>query len=283
MAGSTIGRYEILSELARGGMGIIYLAHDPYVQRPVIIKVLTYQFAMEDFHREFFQKEAKIIASLEHPNIVPVYDFGWKGSQPYIVMRYISYATLQAQVAGGSLEDKMKTEQLKLSEMSKIIQRVCAALDAAHARNIIHRDIKPANILFDVDNHGFLADFGIAKTKSDAEEEWLLGTPSYMSPEQCLDQKLDGRSDVYALGILLYEVLTGQLPFKGANNDQVMSLQVNQPAPSILDSKPDLPVFWAEIVSKAMEKSPDDRYSSAGELGRDVRDLVSGRWYMRKL
>ena len=276
MTVSTIGRYEILSELAQGGMGVIFLAHDPFMQRPVIVKVLTYQFVHEEFHREFFQQEAKIIASLEHPYIVPVYDFGWHGSQPYIVMRYM---------AGGSLEDKMKRGKMKLSEFAKISERVCEALDTAHARKIIHRDIKPANILFDANGDAFLADFGIAKIKSDVddEEEWLVGTPNYMSPEQCLDKELDGRSDVYALGVVLYEVLTGGLPFEGISNTRVMDLHVNQPVPNVLDVQPDLTDGWQEVVSKAMAKIPDERYASAGDFAQDVQDLVSGRWYWRKL
>jgi len=276
MADSTIGRYEILSELAQGGMGVIFLAHDPFVQRPVIIKVLTYRFALEDFHREFFQQEAKIIASLEHPYIVPVYDFGWQGLQPYIVMRYM---------AGGSLEDKMKLGELKLSKFAKILGRVCEALDAAHARKIIHRDIKPANFLFDIDGSAFLEDFGIAKIKSevDDEDEWLVGTPNYMSPEQWLDKKLDSRTDVYALGVVLCEVLTGVLPFVGKTNDDLMDMHINHPIPDVLHVKPDLAAAWQEIINKAMAKSPDERYASAGALAQDVPELVSGRWFWRNL
>lgn len=276
MTDSTIGRYEILTELAQGGVGVIFLAHDPFVQRPVIVKVLTYRFALEEFHREFFQQEAKIIASLEHPYIVPVYDFGWHGSQPYIVMRYM---------AGGSLEDKMQRKELKLSEFAKILGRVCEALDAAHARKIVHRDIKPANILFDIDGSAFLADFGIAKIRSEAddEEEWLVGTPNYMSPEQWLDKKLDRRCDVYALGVVLYQVLTGSLPFEATTNEKLMELHLHEPVPNVLAAQPDLPESWQEIVGKAMAKSPDVRYASAGAFAQDVQDLVSGRWYWRKL
>lgn len=276
MTASQIGRYEILSELAQGGMGVIFLAHDPFMQRPVIVKVLTYQFVHEEFHREFFQQEAKIIASLEHPNIVPVYDFGWHGPQPYIVMRYM---------VGGSLEDRLKRKEMKLSEFAKVFSRVCNALDAAHSRRIIHRDIKPANIMFDIDGNGFLADFGIAKIKSDVEDEeaWLVGTPNYMSPEQCLDKDLDGRSDIYSLGVVLYEVLTGSLPFEGTSNERVMDLHVNEPVPNILEIQPDLAKDWQEIVYKAMAKSPDERYASAGDFAQDIQDLVSGRWFWRKL
>lgn len=276
MSLSTIGRYEILSELAQGGMGVIFLAHDPFVQRPVIIKVLTYRFALEEFHREIFQQEAKIIASLEHPYIVPVYDFGWHGSQPYIVMRYM---------VGGSLEDMMNRQEVKLAEFSKILERVCDALDVAHSHRIIHRDIKPANILFDIDGQAFLADFGIAKIKNESEQEeaWLVGTPSYMSPEQCLDKPLDGRSDIYGLGVVLFRVLTGCLPFKAATNEDLLDMHVNRPTPNVLDLQPDLPATWQEIVDKAMAKSPDERYTTAGELARDVKDLVTGRWYWRNL
>lgn len=276
MTESTIGRYQILSELTQGGMGVIFLAHDPFMQRPVIIKVLTYQFAMDEFFREYFQQEAKIIASLEHPYIVPVYDFGWQGSQPYFVMRYM---------VGGSLADLMKRQEIKLADFAKILERVGEALDAAHARKIIHRDIKPANIMFDIENKAFLGDFGIAKIKREAEdeEEWLVGTPYYMSPEQCLDLELDGRSDVYALGVVLFQVLTGSVPFTGNNHQEILNKHKNAPLPNLLDLQPDLPNAWGEIVGKAMAKSPDDRYSSASELAQDVKDLVSGRFFWRKI
>ena len=276
MTASTIGRYQILSELEQGGMGVIFLAHDPFVQRSVIIKVLTYQFAMENFHREFFQQEAKIIASLEHPYIVPVYDFGWHGSQPYIVMRYM---------VGGSLADIMKQRKLKLTELANILQRLCEALDAAHTRNIIHRDIKPANILFDIEKKAFLADFGIAQIKSDSNEEegFIAGTPNYMSPEQCLSQKVDKRSDIYSMGVLLFKMLAGRMPFIGSSNEDLMDKHVNQPIPNILDLQPDLPSAWQEILNKAMAKSPSNRYASAGELAQDVKGLLTGRWYWRNL
>ncbi len=276
MSSSTIGRYQVLSELAQGGMGVIFLAHDPFVQRSVIIKVLTYQFAMDDFHREFFQREASIIASLEHPCIVPVYDFGWHGTQPYIVMRYMM---------GGSLDGLMKVQKLKLAEFSKILQRLCEALDAAHYRNIIHLDIKPANILFDVEKEAFLADFGIAQTASmgDDEENWIAGTPNYMSPEQCRFEKVDRRSDIYGLGVLLFKMLTGRLPYLAANNEALMDKHINAPIPSISAADPSLPEAWQEIINTAMAKNPAYRYPTAGALAEDVRNLVSGRWYWRKL
>jgi len=269
---STIGRYEIVYELEQGGMGVIFLAHDPYVERQVIVKVLMYQHAQEEVHREFFQREAEIIAALEHPNIVPVYDFGWHGLQPYIVMRYM---------AGGSLSERMKHQGLKMSEFAKIITRV----GEAHARNIIHRDIKPSNILFDISGQAFLADFGIAKTRQITDEagSWLAGTPSYMSPEQALGRELDGRSDVYSLGVMLYEFLTGELPFKDSSKTEVINAHIHAPVPRVVDKKHGLPEVWQEIINTAMAKSPEDRYSSAGDFAQKVGDVASGRWYLRNL
>src|SRR5688572_9388852 len=172
---STIGRYEIESQIAQGGMGMILLARDPYIQRHVVIKVLMVNHLLEEVYRDFFHREAEVIAALEHPCIVPVYDFGWNGEQPYIVMRYMS---------GGTLEDRLKQGELKHTEIAHIMKRVAEALDAAHARNIIHRDVKPSNILFDSSGEAFLSDFGIAKSQAikDGDGTWVVGTPAYMSP-----------------------------------------------------------------------------------------------------
>jgi len=273
---STIGRYEIVYELEQGSMGVIFLAHDPFMERQVIVKVLMYQHVHDEVHREFFQREAEIIAALEHPNIVPVYDFGWHGSQPYIVMRYM---------AGGSLSERLKRHSVKMNGYAKIISRVCEALDVAHARNIIHRDIKPSNVLFDISGQAFLADFGIAKTRRITDEagSWLVGTPFYMSPEQALGRELDGRSDVYSLGVMLYEFLAGGVPFKGSSKTEVINAHIHEPVPNVLDKNHDLPEVWQEIVNTAMAKSPEDRYSSAGEFAQKVGDVASGRWYLRNL
>jgi len=195
-------------------MGVIFLARDPYIQRQVVIKVLMYSRMLDEVYREFFQREAELIAALEHPAIVPVYDFGWHGQQPYIVMRYMSE---------GSLDDRLKQGELKLTEAAHILKRVSEALDAAHARNIIHRDVKPSNILFDSTGEAFLSDFGIAKSKTivDDDGEWLVGTPAYMSPEQVKGENVDARSDVYALGVVLYRLLAGQLPFSSDSGRSV--------------------------------------------------------------
>jgi len=276
MTVSTIGRYEVEEELTRGGMGVIFLANDPFMQRRVVVKVLINQRADDDIFREFFQHEAEIIAALEHPYIVPVYDFGWHDAQPYIVMRYMS---------GGTLEDRLKQNEMKMTDIAHLFSRIGEALDAAHARNIIHRDIKPSNILFDSQNEAFLTDFGIAKsmTLTDEAGTWLVGTPAYMSPEQMDEGKIDGRADVYSLGIVLYRLLTGELPFKAESMTGFVNAQKNLPVPDIHLIRSNIPKVWQEIVGKALAKNPNDRYPSAGEFAREVREMVSGRWYLRKL
>lgn len=273
---SKIGRYEVESELTQGGMGIIFLARDPYIQRQVVVKVLMYSRTLDDVYREFFQREAEVIAALEHPCIVPVYDFGWHGQQPYIVMRYM---------AGGSLQDHLNKGELKLTEMAHILKRVADALDAAHLKNIIHRDVKPSNILFDSTGEAFLSDFGIAKSKTitDEDGEWLVGTPGYMSPEQILGTAVDGRSDVYALGVVLYRLLTGQLPFANDSTTALMNAHVDLPVPDVRKVKSNIPAVWQEVVAKAMAKDANDRYKTAGDFARDVNEVVSGKWYLRKL
>jgi serine/threonine protein kinase len=276
MSVSKIGRYDVEKELAQGGMGLIFLARDPYIQRQVVVKVLMYSRTMDDVYREFFQQEAELIAALEHPCIVPVYDFGWHGEQPYIVMRYMS---------GGSLDDHVEKAELKLTEIAHIFKRVADALDAAHLKNIVHRDVKLSNILFDSTGEAFLSDFGIAKSKtiSDDDGDWLVGTPAYMSPEQVQGKHVDGRSDIYALGVVLYRLLTGQLPFASDSTTALINAHVDLPIPDIRLVKANLPSVWQEVVGKAMAKDPNDRYPTAGDFARDVQEVVSGKWYLRKL
>jgi eukaryotic-like serine/threonine-protein kinase len=276
MAVSKIGRYDVEKELAQGGMGLIFLARDPYIQRQVVVKVLMYSRTLDDVYKEFFQQEAELIAALEHPCIVPVYDFGWHGEQPYIVMRYMS---------GGSLDDHLEKAELKLTEISHILKRVAEALDAAHAKNIVHRDVKLSNILFDSTGEAFLSDFGIAKSKtvSDDEGDWLVGTPAYMSPEQVKGKHVDGRSDIYALGVVLYRLLTGQLPFESDSTTALINAHVELPIPDIRLIKANLPAVWQDVVGKAMAKDPEQRYPTAGDFARDVQEVVSGKWYLRKL
>jgi eukaryotic-like serine/threonine-protein kinase len=273
---TTIGRYEIERELAQGGMGIIFLARDPYIQRQVVIKVLMYSRTLDEVNRDFFQQEAELIAALEHPCIVPIYDFGWYGKQPYIVMRYM---------AGGSLADRLQKEELKQTEIAHVFKRIAEALDAAHARKIIHRDVKPSNFLYDSTGEIFLSDFGIAKSTTyiDDDGTWLVGTPAYMSPEQVLGDPMDGRADIYALGIVLYRLLSGKLPFSSDSVTALINAHVDLPVPDIRLVKNNIPAVWQEVVAKAMAKDPGDRYATASDFAREVAEVVSGKWYLRKL
>jgi len=273
---TTIGRYQIEKELAQGGMGIIFLARDPYIQRQVVIKVLMYSRTLDAMYRDFFQQEAEVIAALEHPCIVPIYDFGWYGEQPYIVMRHM---------AGGSLADRLQKDELRQTEIAHVFKRLADALDSAHARNIIHRDVKPSNFLFDATGEIFLSDFGIAKSRAITDDDgtWLVGTPAYMSPEQVLGNPVDGRSDIYALGIVLFRLLSGQLPFSNDSMTALINAHVDMPIPDIRSVKSKVPAVWQEVVAKAMAKDPKDRYPTAGDFAREVAEVVSGKWYLRKL
>jgi serine/threonine protein kinase len=273
MIASNIGRYEVKYEIAQGGMATVYHAYDPRFERDVAIKVLPTALLHDPQFRVRFEREAKMIALLEHPAIVPVYDFGEENGQPYIVMRYMS---------GGSLTDRLKDGALSLAETSQMFTRLAPALDAAHARDIIHRDLKPGNILFDQYGNAYLSDFGIARLASGGSTATLtgqaiLGTPAYMSPEQVQGEKaLDGRSDLYAMGVLLYQMLTGQVPYQSDTPARVMMMHVLEPIPNILEFNADLPPECEAVIEKAMAKDPDQRYSTANELASALESVARG-------
>ncbi len=264
MTPEKIGRYEVKAELGRGGMATVFTAYDPMFERTVAIKALPREFLHEPEFQARFAREAKTIAALEHPAIVPVYDFGEDNGQPYLVMRYMP---------GGSLADKLKDGVVPIEEAAVILKRLGSALDHAHTQGIIHRDLKPGNILFDQYGDAYLADFGIvhvaASTEALTASGSLVGTPMYMSPEQVYgDKELDGRSDVYALGIILFQMLTGELPFTGDTPARVMMKHVMDPVPAILEKRPDLPRDTEEVIHKALAKQRDDRFSSATDLSQ---------------
>ncbi|MGB7537676.1 MAG: serine/threonine-protein kinase [Anaerolineales bacterium] len=267
-----IGRYEILREIGRGGMATVYLARDPNFQREVAIKVLPHEALHDSTLYQRFQREARTIASLEHPAIVPVYDFGEENGQPFLVMRYLN---------GGSLSAKIKAGPLPVAEAAKVLLRIGDALDAAHAKGIVHRDLKPANILFDQYGNAYLSDFGIAQLSeatSPLTGSAILGTPAYMSPEQIRgDGKVDGRADIYALGIVLFEMLTGRTPFKADTPAQMMMMHLANPTPRLPEGKSDLPDTINGVLIRAMAKDPDLRFQKASELGGVISAIASGQ------
>jgi formylglycine-generating enzyme required for sulfatase activity len=261
-----IGRYEIRREVGRGGMGIVYLAYDPRFRRHVAVKVLPRQFTQDPKYLARFEQEARTIGALEHPAIIPVYDFGETNDAPYLVMRYM---------AGGSLRDLLKGMPLSIEVVLTTIQRIAPALDNAHKLGIIHRDLKPANILFDEDSRPYLADFGIAKLADFSQTINIAGTPAYMSPEQVEAKKqLDGCSDLYALGVMLFEMLSGLKPFISDTPTGQMMMHLLQPVPDITRINPDLPPGTQQVIEIAMAKDPGDRYQSAVALATAIAGLV---------
>ncbi len=267
-----IGRYEIKSELGRGGMATVYRGYDPRFEREVAIKVLPPEMLHAD--PQFimrFELEAKIIAQLENRAIVPVYDVGEENDQPYFVMRFMG---------GGSLSDRIKKGAMSLEEATRILENIAPGLDEAHAKGIIHRDLKPGNILFDNKDIPFISDFGIAKlTKTETPNmtgSGIIGTPSYMAPEQASGDALDSRADIYALGVLFYEMLTGRQPYEADTPLGIAIKHVTEPVPHILDANPTLPVWIEKIIATAMAKDRNDRFSTAVEMVETIKAFIRG-------
>ncbi len=267
-----IGRYEIQTPLMRGGMGMVYLAYDPYIQRQVAIKVIPLQRDADEHFRRRFRREVQAVAALEHAAIVPIYDYGEADADLYIVMRYMT---------GGSLAQRLQQASLSLAEAARVVERVGAALDEVHRRSILHRDVKPGNILFDPDQNAYLADFGLVKMMEGAStltsDGILVGTPAYMSPEQ-VDGKLnlDGRSDIYSLGVVLFQMLAGQAPYTGTSGMSVAVKHLLEPVPDVLAYNPDLPPDIQHVIARAMAKFREERYPTAAALLDDIRCVLAG-------
>ncbi len=272
MSTQTIGRYEIKRELGRGGMSTVVHAYDPRFKRDVAIKILPREFLHDPLFRARFEREAETIAALEHPAIVPVYDFGEDTGQLFLVMRYMG---------GGSLADRIEKGPLSLSKTVTILERLAPALDKAHSLGVVHRDLKSANILFDEDENSFLSDFGIAKLTETSfgltGTGSMIGTPAYMSPEQARgDPAVDGRSDIYSLGVILFEMLTGELPFEADTPMGIAIKHITDPVPRVLHFQPDLPPRCEAVILRAMNKEPASRYPTCEEMVHDLTMAVTG-------
>ena len=269
MAIDKVGRYAIKDEIGRGGMATVYLAHDPVFERDVAVKLLPREFLHDPTFKSRFEREAKTIASLEHSAIVPVHDFGEEKGQPYLVMRYMP---------GGSLVNKLKKGRLPFEEILHITTRLASGLDEAHRRGMIHRDLKPGNILFD--NHGdaYLSDFGIVKLTQETTTltgGGIIGTPAYMSPEQAKgDREIDSRSDIYALGVILFEMLTGKPPYEADTPVGLVLKHITDPIPRITKINPELPPGLDHLIERALCKEADERYSTTGELAAALKGIL---------
>jgi serine/threonine protein kinase len=269
LSDARLGRYEIQDRIGRGGMAVVYKGWDTTLERPVAVKVLHEHLTEDKDFRSRFEREAKVVASLDHPNIVQVYDFAMmernKQTICYMVMKFIPGQSLKALMEA----DAEKRERLTLSEITNIMTGVCSALDFAHSRGMVHRDVTPGNILFDEQRRAVLADFGIARMVNSqrvTQSGTTSGTPLYMAPEQGIGQAGDHRSDLYSLGIILYEMLTGRTPFEGESAYAVLLKHINDPVPSPLKLDPSLPKALEPVLLRALDKDPESRFPSAADM-----------------
>jgi serine/threonine-protein kinase len=243
--------------LGQGGFAAVFRAHDPFLERDVAIKVLDPSLAVDTGLNEQFLHEARTIAAVEHPHIVPLYSAESTEGLLYLVMRLLP---------GHSLDDRIAEGMLPAAEAARIALEGARALAAAHAVGVVHRDIKPANILLDANGNATVTDFGIALVTSRPARERLgstAGTPHYMSPEQSLGEQVDGRSDVYALGVVLYEMLTGTRPFQGRNAAEVLAKHVAAPIPKLSDREPQTPAALVRLADRMLAKDPAGRPTAA--------------------
>jgi predicted Ser/Thr protein kinase len=263
------GRYQIVSELGRGSMGVVYQGFDPVIGRTVAIKtMLTEGFAPAEFeeYKARFQREAQAAGVLAHPNIVTVYDFGEDNGVLYLAMELLE---------GKSLQDLVEEQTiLPVETIIPMYEQVCSALDHAHRHRIVHRDIKPANIMILESGLVKVTDFGIAKMMSMGMTQagQILGTPNYMSPEQVKGRSVDGRSDIFSLGVILYELVTGEKPFGGQNITTVIYKIINENPISPRELDATIPVGLSYVIQKALAKNPDERYQTCRELAEDLRN-----------
>jgi serine/threonine protein kinase len=281
LIGKQLGAYRVQAKLGEGGMAVVYRAYHPRLRREVAIKVILSEIADREGFQARFEREAQVIASLEHPNIVSIYDFATEGHLTYLVMQYVGGGTLRDQMRGARFLDPQRATQYAI--------QMARALHHAHQRGVVHRDVKPQNMLissFDP-NHLLLSDFGIAKLYHTSEElsfpamptrthedlaltgiSQVIGTADYMSPEQALGNPVDARSDVYALGVVLYQMLTGDVPFHSTTLSGLLYQHAYVPPPPVREKNPLVPEVLAWITARAMAKTPEDRFQTAEAMAQ---------------
>lgn len=270
LTGKQFGPYQIVAPLGEGGMAAVYKAYQPSMERYVAVKVLPRQMAESSEFIARFKREAHLLAQLQHPHILPVFDYGQTpDGYTYIVMPFIQ---------SGTLSDVLSKRRMGLPEIRRIIVQVGDALGYAHARGMIHRDVKPSNVLVDERGNCLLTDFGLARMTADASASAkltssgaIMGTPAYMSPEQGAGHSLDGRSDIYSLGIIFYEMVTGQVPYYAETPIAIVFKHIQDPLPPARKLVADLPEEVEKVLLKALAKSPGDRYQSAEDFVHAVQ------------
>jgi WD40 repeat protein/serine/threonine protein kinase len=268
--GQRIGAYEITDLLGAGGMAQVYRARQLSIKREVAIKIIGARLAESPEFLKRFEREANTAANLNHAHIVKIFDYGEYNDSLYLVMELLS---------GGSLADRMRNTPMSLDTVARIVEQVGSALDYAHLKGIIHRDLKPQNVLFDESGDAHLSDFGIAKVLTEntslTQSGAIIGTPTYMSPEQYRAEVLDGRSDLYSFGVMLFEMLTGQAPFKADTPVVMAIMHLQNPPPKARSLRPDLPVAVEAVLETALAKDPDKRFQSAGALATAFRAAIT--------
>ena len=270
MQGEVIaGRYELLELIGKGGMSSVYKAHDRLLDRQIAIKVLHPHFTQDEEYVERFRREARSVAQLSHPNIVTVIDRGEDGGRQFIVFEYVEGENLKQLLE--------RTGPMPVREALLMALQMARALSFAHERGLIHRDVKPQNVLLNADGQAKMTDFGIARSvdvQGVTITGTVLGTSEYIAPEQARGQQVDAQTDVYSLGVVLYELLVGGVPYEGETFVTVALKHVNEPVPYVLDHRPDLPPRVATAVERAMAKSPDDR-STMAELVAELEACLA--------
>lgn len=267
--GMMLGAYRIISQIGQGGMATVYKAYQASMDRYVALKVLPLYHTRDSSFTQRFIQEARIIARLEHTNILPVFDFGEDAGITYMAMRYLN---------GGTLQDVLAAGKLTLPEIANIMRQICAGLDYAHRQGIVHRDVKPSNTMIDDEGTVYLTDFGFAKVLESSSELTVsgavMGTPLYMAPEQSVGGEVDGRTDIYAAGVILYEMATGQPPFQAETPMAVVMAHIHNPLPLPRDVNPHVPEEVQLVILKALSKKPADRYQTANEMAEALTKAV---------
>src|SRR5579859_1148868 len=273
-APNRIGKYELLSRLGRGGMGEVYKAFHPQLQRYVAIKVLLTTSETDPEFIARFQNEAMAVARLRHPNIVQVFDFDIQDDKPYMVMEFVEGETLAQRMTRYHQAGRL----VPTDEVVRLFQQLCAAVDYAHKQGMLHRDIKPANVIINRQGNAVLTDFGLAKISGVSgltASGIVIGTPHYMSPEQGQGQPMDARSDVYSLSIMLYEILAGKLPFDADTPVGIIMQHVTTPPPPIERANPAVSGALAQVALVGMAKKPEERFRSAGAMGAAIASATN--------